>query len=61
MYVLNLTHSPENTKVWESADRIDTRAGHAQDDDTGEKLVAPRDLRQHRVKQRQWSKPGMQK
>lgn len=61
MYVLNLTHSPENRKDWESADRFYTRAGHAQDYDTGEKLAAPRGLRQHRAKQGQWSNPGMQK
>lgn len=31
MYALNLTHSPENVKVWVTADRVDLRAGHAQD------------------------------
>ena len=31
MYTLNLNHSPENGKVWESADCVYPHAGHGQE------------------------------
>ena len=31
MYALNLNHSPENGKVWESADCVYPHAGHGQE------------------------------
>jgi len=49
---LNLTHSPENGKVWEPADRVDLRASHASVHANGEWLTSPRGLRQHRAEQR---------
>ena len=61
MYALNLTHSPENGTVWVTADRIDERASHASVHVSGEWLTSPRGLRQHRVEQRLWSKPGVQR
>ena len=61
MDALNLTQSPENGKVWETADRVDLRASHASVHVSGEWLTSPRGLRQHRVEQRLWSKLGVQR
>jgi len=49
---LNLTHSPENGKVWVTAERVDLRASHASVHVRGEWLTSPRGLRQHRAEQR---------
>jgi len=58
---LHLTHSPENGKVWETADRVDLRASHASVHANGEWLTSPRGLRQHRAEQREWNIPGVQR
>jgi hypothetical protein len=58
---LNLTHSPENGTVWETADRVDLRASHASVHARGKWLTSPRGLRPHRVEQREWNIPGVQR
>jgi hypothetical protein len=58
---LNLTQSPENGKVWVTAERVDLRASHASVHERGEWLTSPRGRRQHRAEQREGSNPGMQR
>ena len=41
MYALNLIHSPENGKVWVTADRIDQRASDVSVHVSGEWLTSP--------------------
>jgi len=52
---LNLTHSPEKTAFWESADPLKVGAGHAASAVKTSTKPTPRGLRQHRVVQRQAS------
>ena len=52
---LNLTHSPENLTVWESADPLMPGAGQAVSAISTSVKPTPRGLRQHRVIQRQAS------
>jgi hypothetical protein len=61
VYALKLIQSPENGKVWVTADRIDQRASHASVHGSGEWLTSPRGLRQQRVEQQLWSQPGVQR
>ena len=52
---LNLTHSPENNSVWVRADPFVIGAGHVVSAIETSAKLPPRDLRQHRVAQRQAS------
>ena len=52
---LSLTHSPEMTAFWESADPFKVGAGHAVSALKTSTKPPPRGLRQHRVVQRQAS------
>ena len=52
---LNLTHSPENTSVWDRADPLVQGAGHVASASETSAKPPPRGLRQHRVVQRQAS------
>ena len=52
---LNLTHSPENNSVWVRADPFVIGAGHVESAIETSAKPPPRDLRQHRVAQRQAS------
>jgi len=58
---LHRTQSPENGKVWETADRVDLRASHASVHARGAWLTSPRGLRPHRAEQREGNNPGVQR